>query len=230
MQKNTKSNPHDGHRERMRAKLLSDGITSLNPHEVLEIILFYSIPRGNTNPIAHDLITSFGSLSNVFDADIKDLTSVKGVGESSAVLIKIISQLSNYCQRLRWSENPVLQNFNDTGTYLVDMIGTPPEEHFYLLSLDINGKVLSFNEIEHGTVISSNVDVRKVLECAIRCRACDVVLAHNHPTGNLIPSSNDIDITKVLNVAFDAVGINLKDHFIIGGGGFISLTEKGYIK
>jgi len=221
---------HEGHRKRMREKFLSGDIFSLNPHEVLEIILFYSIPRGNTNSIAHDLIKTFGSLSNVFDADIKDLTSVKGVGESSAVLIKTVSELSNYCQRLRWAEHPVLRNFNDTGTYLTDMIGTPPEEHFYLLSLDINGKVLSFNEIEHGTVVGSNVDIRKVLECAIRCRACDVVLAHNHPSGHLSPSSDDLEITHSLEAAFTAVGINMKDHFIVGGGGFLSLTEKGYIK
>lgn len=220
---------HEGHRERMRKKLISGGISSLSPHEVLEVILFYSIPRGNTNPIAHDLLNKFGSLSNVFDADIKDLTSVKGVGESSAALIKTISELSDYCQRLHWEEHPILLNVNDTGSYIQDMIGTRSEEYFFLLSQDVSGKVISFNEIEHGTVSGSNVDTRKVLECAIRCRASSVVLAHNHPTGRLIPSSSDIELTNVLQKAFDAVGITVTDHIIVGGGGFVSLSQKGYI-
>lgn len=220
---------HEGHRKRMRDKMLSGGISSLNPHEVLEIILFYSIPRGNTNPIAHELITAFGSLSNVFDADVSDLMSVNGVGESSAVLIKTISALSDYCQKLRWKEHPVLTGVNDTGTYILDMIGDRREEYFFLLSLDISGQVISFNEIEHGTVSSSNVDIRKVLECAIRCRASSVVLAHNHPTGRLVPSSSDIELTNVLCRAFDAIGITVTDHIIVGGGGFISMAEKGYL-
>lgn len=220
---------HEGHRKRMREKLLSGGIDSLNPHEVLEVILFYSIPRGNTNPIAHDLIKSFGSLSNVFDADIADLMSVKGVGESSAVLIKTISALSDYCQRLRWAEHPLLSNVNETGAYILDMIGDRRDEYFFLLSLDISGQVISFNEIEHGTVSSSGVDIRKVLECAVRCRASSVVLAHNHPTGRLIPSSSDIELTGALQRAFDAIGIALTDHMIVGGGGFISMAEKGYM-
>lgn len=221
---------HEGHRERMRKKFFKGGISSLEPHEILEIILYYSIPRGDTNQIAHDLIKSFGSLSNVFDADIKDLINIKGVGESSAVLIKTIASLSDYCQKLRWSEHPHLKNANDTGAYILDMIGERPEEYFFLLSLDISGKVISFNEIEHGTVSSSNVDTRKVLECAIRCRASSVVLAHNHPTGTLLPSSGDIELTNSMMRAFDAIGIALTDHFIVGGGGFISMAEKGYIK
>jgi len=221
---------HEGHRERLRAKLLSGGLSSLNEHEILEIILFYAIPRQNTNPIAHELIDTFGSLANVIDADLTDLMSVKGIGENSAAFIKIIGTLADYCQRLRWRDKPFLKNANDTGTYLLDMIGDRREEYFFLLSLDISGKVISFNEIEHGTVTGSNVDVRKVLECAIRCHASSVVLAHNHPTGRLIPSENDISLTNVLAHAFDAVGITVIDHIITGGGGFISLSEKGYIK
>ncbi len=220
---------HEGHRERMRKKLISNGIASLSPHEVLEVILYYSIPRGNTNPIAHELINAFGSLSNVFDADINDLMAIKGVGESSAVLIKTIGSLSDFCQSLRWKEHPTLSNATETGAYIMDMIGNRNEEYFFLLSQDIGGKVISFNEIERGSVSGSNVDVRKVIECAIRCRASSVTLAHNHPSGRLIPSSSDIEITKTLQKAFDAVGISVTDHFIVGGGGFISMTEKGYL-
>lgn len=220
---------HEGHRKRMRQKLLSGGISSLSPHEVLEIILFYSIPRGNTNPIAHELINSFGSLSNVFSADINDLMAINGVGESSAVLIKTINELSDYCQALRWSEHPVLTTVLETGTYIMDMIGQRNVEYFFLLSQDIAGKVISFNEIECGNVSGSNVDIRKVLECAIRCRASSVVLAHNHPSGRLIPSASDIELTKTIQNAFNAIGITVTDHFIVGGGGFISMTEKGYL-
>ena len=228
--KNKEANLHAGHRDRMRKKFLNGSISSLEPHEILETILYYSIPQGNTNPLAHRLIDAFGSLVNVFDADVEDLKNIEGIGERSAVLIKLISQLSDYCQRLRWSDKPVLYNFSDTGAYITDMIGQRTEEYFFLLSLDISGKVLSFNEIERGTVNGSNVNIRKVLECAIRCHASDVVLAHNHPTGRLIPSSSDMEITRLLNIAFDAVGINLKDHFIVGNGGFISMSEEGYIK
>lgn len=220
---------HEEHRKRMREKFLSGGIDSLNPHEILEIILYYSIPRKNTNLIAHRLIGAFGSLSNVFSADIEDLKNIEGIGESSAVLIKTIDALSDIRQKLRWSEQPVLENHIEMGTYLLDMIGQRDEECFFLLCLDIRGKVISFSELEKGNISSSYVDTRRALECAIRSRAASVVLAHNHPTGTLIPSSSDIEITKNLQKAFEAVEISFTDHFIVGGGGFVSLTEKGYI-
>lgn len=219
---------HEGHRGRMREKYIKNGIDSLAEHEVLEMLLYYSVLRGNTNETAHLLLKEFGCIANVFDADVEDLMHVKGVGEQSAVLIKMIKDMASYYNRSVWSERPTLSNSVDTGLYLVDMIGSPSDECFYLLSLNAARKVLSFNLIERGTVNSSSVSVRKVVEHAVKNRASSVVFAHNHPSGRLVPSENDIELTKLLERAFEPIGIAALDHFIVGGGGYLSMSEAGY--
>lgn len=219
---------HEGHRGRMREKYIKNGIDSLAEHEVLEMLLYYSVPRGNTNETAHLLLKEFGCIANVFDADAEDLMNVRGVGEQSAVLIKLIKDMASYYNRSVWSERPTLLSTEDTGLYLTDMMGNPSYECFCLLSLNAARKVLSFNVIERGTVNSSAVSVRKVVENAVKNRASSVIFAHNHPSGRLLPSENDIELTKLLQRAFEPLEIAVLDHFIIGGGGYLSMSEAGY--
>lgn len=218
---------HEGHRELMREKYIKNGIDSFAPHEILEIILYYSRPRGDTNEIAHALINEFGSLSNVFDADINDLCNVKGVGTNSAVLIKLIADLFGYYHKLRWSPKPRLTNVTEVGAYSVDMVGERTIESFFVLSLDPLRTVIAWSEVEKGTVSEANVSIRKVVECALRNRAHSVVLVHNHPSGSLHPSEEDISITYKICRAFDSIGIEVVDHIIVGGRSFTSMCERG---
>lgn len=221
---------HEGHRERMRKKYIKHGIEAFAPHEVLELMLYYAKPRGDTNPVAHSLIDKFGSVSNVFDADPADLKNVAEVGEQTVVLIKLIKDLASYYHRDKWGTRPKLRNFTETGLYALDMVGERSEEYFFLISLDHQHSVISFNEVEKGTVSRSAVSIRKVVECAVRCHASKVVLVHNHPSGSLTPSGSDIDVTLALQSALSPLDIAVIDHIIVAKGGYMSMVEKGYMR
>ena len=221
---------HEGHRARLREKYIKGGLSALSQHEIAELMLFYAMPRKNTNETAHALIDEFGSLSNVLDADIKDLMNIKGIGEQTAVFLKLIKELSGYCQKDKWKERPVLRSTAEAGAYILDMIGDLPYECFFVLSLDMGDKVISFTKLEEGTSACANVDIRKILECAVRLHASKVVLAHNHPSGRLLPSNSDIELTRTVQSSFEPFGISVLDHIIAGGAGFLSLAEKGYVK
>ena len=221
---------HEGHRERLREKYIKGGLSALSQHEIAELMLFYAMPRKNTNETAHALIDEFGSLSNALDADINDLMSIKGIGGQTAVFLKLVKELSDYCQKDKWKERPVLRNTAEAGAFVLDMIGDLPYECFFVLSLDMGDKVISFTKLEEGTSACANVDIRKILECAVRLHASKVVLAHNHPSGRLVPSNSDIELTRTVQSSFEPFGISVLDHIIVGGAGFLSLAEKGYVK
>ena len=220
---------HEGHRQRMRKKYLKYGIEAFSPHEILEMLLYYSKTRENTNPLAHELINSFGSLSGVIDADPRDLKNIKGIGDSSAVLIKLIKDVFEYYEKEKWQEVKRLGSVDEIGFYLTDMIGDKNYESLYMLCLDNSNKILDFVEVERGSVSSSAINVRKVLETAIRHNAEKVVLAHNHPSGLTTPSQEDIEMTAMFKDAFSAMTIKMIDHIIVGGNGFSSMAQKGFI-
>lgn len=217
---------HEGHRERMRKKYLENGLKSFSPHEVVEMMLFYALPRGNTNPIAHRLIEEFGSFAAVLDADPKDLLKVEGVGEKAVALIKLFKDVSGYYQKEKWSGIKRLNNSDEVGYYLMDMIGEKPYESLYMLCLDNANRIIYFSEVERGSVSSSAINMRKVVETAVRNNAEKVVLAHNHPSGIIIPSQEDIDVTSRFEKVFEALNIKMLDHFIVGGNGFTSLAKE----
>lgn len=213
----------------MREKYLKHGIEAFSPHEILEMLLYYSKRRENTNPLAHELIDAFGSVSGVIDADPQDLKNIKGVGDASVVLIKLIKDIFEYYQKEKWQEVKRLNTVDEIGFYLTDMIGDKPYESLYILCLDNANKILDFIEVERGSVSSSAINIRKVLETAIRHNAEKVVLAHNHPSGLITPSQEDINMTAVFSDAFSAITIKMIDHIIVGGKGYTSMAEKGFI-
>ena len=219
---------HEGHRERVREKYIEYGIDALCDHEVLELILFYSIPRGDTNALAHLLLEEFGgNITSVFDADVRDLCAVPGIGEKSAVLIKLISELFNYYHKSKWQGGIYLSCANAVGEYVADVLGNSSQELFYVLCFDVRKKLIVMQKVEEGTVADVGVSIRKVAECAIRNRAHSIVLAHNHPSGSLIPSDGDINITKTLVNAFKALDIPVLDHISVSGKGFTSMAQAG---
>ncbi|MBQ7718298.1 MAG: DNA repair protein RadC [Clostridia bacterium] len=220
---------HDGHRERMRERYLKYGIDSFAPHEILEILLYYVKKRENTNPLAHDLINAFGSLSGVIDADAKDLLNTDGVGEQTVVLIKLIKDIFEYYQKEKWGDIIRLNNVDEIGYYIQDMIGDKPYESLYLLCLDNANKILAFQEIERGSVSSAATNPRKIIETAVRNHAEKAVLAHNHPSGIITPSQEDLIFTHQMRESFKAIKINMIDHIITGGNGFTSMAREGYI-
>ena len=205
---------HEGHRLRLKKRFLEEGLASFEEHEVLELLLFYAIPQGDTNPIAHSLIDKFFSLSGVFNASVEELCTVKGIKEHSAVLIKMMTPLLQYMAGLTAKDKKVIRTSYDAGKYICGMIGYLPKEVFAVLCMDSQRNVLAFEIIEEGTVSQANVSPRKVAECAIRHNASSVILAHNHPSGSLCASENDRILTSKLCDMLESMEIQVVDHII----------------
>ncbi len=223
---------HDGHRSRVRERFLKEGLDNFQPHEVLEFLLFYSNPRCNTNVIAHNLLNKFGTLARVFDAPISELTKVDGVGQISAVLIKMIPQISRrYMISLENDTNEEL--FNDAEKarqYLVPYFIGKTTEHVYLVAIDNMSRPIECALINEGTINMAEVDIRKMLEFVMSTNASYIMLAHNHPNGYAIPSREDLAMTEQVSMIFGAIGIQLIDHLIVVNDTVVSLLENGYIE
>ena len=217
---------HTGHRQRLKQRFLEEGLASFQDHEVLELLLFYAIPQGDTNPLAHRLIEKFSSLQGVFNAPIEDLCEVKGVKEHTAVFIKTLPAFSQFYQSLAVREKKTIQTSYDAGSYVCGMIGSLINEVFAVICLDTQRKVLAFEIIEEGTVSQANVSPRKVVECAIRHNASSVILAHNHPSGSLCASENDRILTARLCDLLEGMDIVVVDHIIATHGDkYLSMAD-----
>ncbi len=225
------NHPHGGHRNRVLKRFLQHGISELEPHNVLELLLFYAIPRRDTNEIAHELIETFGSLTNVFDASIEDLCSVKGLSERSATLLKIIPQVCSQYYEEKTQHQPY--NEDNITEYIAKRLIAKyvqcTNEVSYIICLDNRMRVLYFCKIAEGSPDTVSILTRKIVEIAIRCNATNVILAHNHPTGLALPSRKDRVTTAQLYQALMGVSIKLLDHIIVAGGEYVSMAKIGML-
>lgn len=218
---------HDGHRHRLKERFLREGLDGFDEHNVLELMLFYCIPRKDTNPIAHALLTHFGSLAQVLEAPVEELAKVPGVGENAAAYLSLLSALTRYYLVSRSRDLKILTTVEQCGEYLVPRFQGRTNETVMLLCLDAKCKVLCCKEIGEGSVNSAGVPVRRVVETALGANATTVILAHNHPSGMALPSSEDIQTTQRVAAALAAVEIVLADHIIVAEDDFVSLAQSG---
>lgn len=210
---------HAGHRERIRERLRTAGLSAFSEHEVLELLLTYAIPRQDVNPLAHELIATFGSLNAVLDADESELLRVKGMGRQAALLLTMMPQLLRRYQLSALGERPVIVTLRDAREYCAPLFIGASEEHIYMICLDQAGHVLHRTLLHTGTVDQVVLHPRTVVETAIRHNAHAVILAHNHPSGIADPSQADLDITGRISAALYMIGIKLVDHLIFAAGG-----------
>lgn len=224
-------NPHAGHRERLRARFLSSGLDGFSEHEVLELLLCYAIPRRDVNDMAHALIERFGSLAGVLDASAGELMSVGGIGEQAAVLIKLIPQLTRKYQLsgLGDAGKPLLDTVDKAGELLIAQFQSMTEETVLMLCLDRRCRLISMHTIGSGSEYLALVSVKTLVELAVSRKAHSVLLAHNHPKGVPLPSTEDTHATRRIAEALKAVGIALSDHIIVTGNEFSSMNECGYM-
>ena len=220
---------HDGHRERMKERFTEHGLDGFHDVNALELLLFYAVPRRDTNELAHALLNRFGSLDAVFSASVYELEEVPGVGRSTAVLISLIPELAKRCAVSRTREVTVFDSSSAIGRYLAPRLGTLPVEHVYLLCLDAQKQLIKTVELSSGVVDSVSVSSRQAVEAALHHRASSVVLAHNHPTGNVNPSRDDEALTRRIRDALALVDIPLDDHIIIGGQSWFSFADSGLL-
>ena len=221
---------HAGHRERIRERLRSAGLDAFSDHEVLELLLTYAIPRQDVNPMAHELINTFGSLSTVLDADESELLRVKGMGKNAALLLTMVPQLLSRYQMSRLGERPVIVTLADAKAYLSPLFMGQSEENIYMICLDQAGHVLHRTLLHTGTVDQVALHPRTVVETALRHHAHAVILAHNHPSGTCEPSQADIDVTGRIGSALYMIGIRLVDHLIFTGQSAFSMVRSTVIE
>ena len=186
---------HSGHRQRVKTEFLARGVEGWSDHRILELLLFYAIPQGDVNELAHRLVDHFGSLAGVLDASAEELKKVPGVGEHTAVLLKLV---------------PALGAAN---------------EMVYVLCLDGKGKVLGVRKVSEGSIYASDINIRRIAEAAMSLRSAGLYLAHNHISNLAFPSAADWQTTDVIRSALAGVGLELIDHLIFVDGDVLSLNQ-----
>lgn len=222
-------NIHRGHREKMRQRFLKGGLEHFADHEALEILLYYAIPRQDTNPIAHRLMERYGSLSAVLTAPVEDLKKVEGVGESAAVLLLLAGQIGRKARLSDAAQSRALTDVESVGAYLLERFAGEIHEVVFQLCLDRKGKLLACKRLNDGGASSATLDVRKMVENAILTSASTVILAHNHPSGITLPSDDDCAATTRAVRALETIGVTLADHIIVADGDFVSMAQSGYL-
>lgn len=216
---------HSGHRERIRERFLKEGLDNFTQVQALELLLFYSIPRADTNDLAHDLIARFGSLSQVLEAPVEELKKVPGIGDNSAVLLRLMSEMARYYQINRTMNEKVLNTLEKCGQFLMSHFIGRRNETVFLLCLDAKCKLLCCREISEGSVNAAGISVRKVVEVAISSNASSVILAHNHPSGVATPSPEDVATTHQIAQALRTVDVILADHLIFSDDDYVSVRQ-----
>ena len=218
---------HEGHRQRVKERFCQEGLDHFEEHQVLELLLFYCIPRVDTNPIAHALLDQFGSLAGVLEAPVEELEKVPGIGHNAAVFLSIVTAAGRYYQVSCATRNVILRTVDECGKYLLPMFYGKRNETVYILCLDAKCKVLTCKMIGEGSVNSAGVPIRRIVEMALAANATSVVLAHNHPSGLAIPSDADIQTTRRVAAALDTVEIGLLDHIVVADDDYVSMAQAG---
>ena len=214
------------HRKRVREGFLNHGFNSdTHPYLVLEMLLFYSIPRIDTKPIAKRLMEKFKTLNGVFSANIEKLCEVEGIGMSSAIQIKLIGDILNICNSEKNNRVKDFSSFDDIGTFLLNEYSFFSVEKFSVLSLDAMGRKLSFDFVSEGDTHSVGISARDIVETALKSGATSIVLCHNHPSGVALPSPVDAEITQMIVDTLRPIGIRVFDHIIIANNDYVSMSQ-----
>ena len=214
---------HDGHRDRMKQKFLKHGLESFESHEVLELLLFYAIPRCDTNEFAHRLINEFGSLTGVFGASAEDLCRVDGIGPNAATLIVLCREIFKRYLAEKNSEIKTLNSIGEILGYLEPLFFGEQKEKAVALFFNGRREVLGCVTLSKGSIVGTEASARDIAENAFRLNATGVVLAHNHPAGDASPSSQDVDTTKTLVKNLWPMSIEVVDHCIFAPNSCFSM-------
>jgi len=231
----TKNNAR-GHRERVRKKFLENGFNGLEDYEILELLLFYVIPRKDTKAIAKELITKFKTLANVLKADNKELKTINGLGNVAITFLKMMGALPEKIYEDKLKNEKIIKDDTNKITnkeillnFLRNKIGYENVEKFYVIYLSSSNEVLAFEESSSGTLDRSSIYPREIYKRVIMENAKSIIIAHNHPSGNTCPSKCDIDITNEIAKGLKNFGALLIEHIIITRDSYFSFLEEGLI-
>lgn len=218
-----------GHRARLRARMMGGGVDALGDHEIIEYLLMTAIPRRDVKPLARTLLTRFGSLAGVFNADPSALATHPGMGETSAAAIKIVAVAARRFAREQVQEEPVLASWQALIDYLTIDMAHLTVERVRVLYLNAQNRLIRDEHLGDGSLDEAAIHPREVIKRAMELGAAALILVHNHPSGNPQPSRADIQITNRIAEAGRLLNIAVHDHVIIGREGHVSLRTKGLI-
>jgi len=218
-----------GHRDRLRARLLTAGPDALADHELIEIALFLALPRRDTKAIARVLIARFGSYAAAIAAPVPDLLGVDGLGEAGVAALKTVHAAAQRLAKAEILYRPVLSNWDRLMEYLQAVLARERVEQFRILFLDNKNRLLADEAQAKGTVNHTPVYPREVVKRALELHATAIILVHNHPSGDPSPSHDDIEMTKEIKRASSALGVVLHDHVIVGNGQWLSFRKHGLL-
>ena len=220
---------HSGHRQRLKDRIDKNGAESLAHYELLEALLFYSVPRRDTKAAAKELLETYKTMNHVFSADANALKSHDLISDHSITLFRIVQAIATHLAEEKIIKSSILNSWNDIIDYCRTRIGFADKEHFLAIFVNSQNRVIAAEELAEGTIDRVSVYPREVVSHALRYHAVAVILVHNHPSGDYQPSKQDIAMTKALNQAILAIDARLHDHLIISGEGHFSFKNGGLL-
>lgn len=215
----------EGHRKRMKERYIKGSSDTLDDHHLLELLLFYSIPRKDVKPVAYNILNHYKTLDKVFSAEYEDLLSIDSVGESTAMLIKLINDINKRIDTDKNKNIKRLSSYAEAKEYASNILRNLPTERIIVISLDNKLNIINTETIANGTVNFAGVDPKKIIKCVLRDNAASVIIAHNHPHGDPAPSPADVDFTADLLNILRNLNIPLNDHIIVGDREAISMSQ-----
>ncbi len=220
---------HEGHRQRLKNRFIKNGLRDFEPHEALELLLSFAIPRKDTNELAHRLIAAFGGFDHVLEADLQSLRQVEGVGEHTAVLLKAVFETRAYYEAQKNQKAFVATSSAAAIRYAQSLFVGEQREVSYLLCFDARLKLINCAEITRGSLTQTAVSIKRIVELASINKAVSVIVTHNHPNGLAIASDDDLEATRQIMRALKMIDVTLSDHIIVGEKFAISLADAGVI-
>ncbi len=221
-----KENPHKEHRLRVRNEFLANGFSdSTPPHKILEMLLFYSIPRKDTNEIAHALLNRFGSLPAILEASSSELMTVDGIGENSAALIKLMLPIFRRYENSKSYKGKEFHSMDEICEIIQKKYIGFSNEVFAVTSFDSKGRITAFDILNQGDSAAVGITTRSVVEKVLERKAACAVISHNHPNGNALPSPADVETTKRILLALSHINIKLLDHVILCDDDYVSMAQ-----
>lgn len=218
---------HLGHRERLRERAAKGGFVALPDYELIELFLFRTFPRGDVKPLAKALLTRFGSLDGVLGATVEELRTVQGVGEAAAMDLKLLHEVTLRAGRDKIAKRPVISSWSALLGYVRVALANESREQFAELFLDKKNQLIADEVMNRGTVDHAPVYPREVMRRALELSSSNIIIVHNHPSGDPTPSRPDIDMTKQIVEAGKALKIAVHDHLVVGREGVASFKALG---
>ena len=209
----------------MLDRFLGYGADSLADHELLEMYLYYCIQRRNTNEIAHKMIDRFGSLDGVFNASVDELTEIEYISDRGAVLIKLMKEMARRCKMEHARDEYCFDTMDKLGRFLTSLFYGRQEEQLYLLLFDGKMRMIDCLMLSGGGVNSVGACMRTMVEKTVQTKAANVVLAHNHPSGLLVPSREDIVMTRDAESVLRCIDAKLVAHVIVSGSRYAPIEQ-----